>query len=387
MCDPNERSIRRVYAGQMLDRRRAGGDRATEISFGPIDSCSLQILRDALLRDTTQLCDFVEGLGSTSAVVLPRLNSMVESGLMEVTENLESPGHSAYVLTDMGRALEQSIISLTIWDLRWRAPREDPDLVYALEDREALVRPADQHVEDHAPLVIEIDLLGTFAVRIGRRTLGSLSSGSQRLLAFLALQDRAVARIAMAGAMWPETSDRAAGISLRSALARLDVPTRAAILVASGGLRLADAVVVDLANAQAMAHRLLHSGDRATEADLSAEATVTLSTELLPDWYDDWVIAEAEDWRQLRVSALEAQAGSLCSRGRLPEAAGAARAAIRVDPLRESAQARLIEVHLAKGNQSDALRVFDRYRTLLSSELGLEPTPHLNKLIEGIRKP
>jgi DNA-binding SARP family transcriptional activator len=58
-----------------------------------------------------------------------------------------------------------------------------------------------------------------------------------------------------------------------------------------------------------------------------------------------------------------------------------------VDPLRESAQARLIEVHLAKGNQSDALRVFDRYRTLLSSELGLEPTPHLTKLIEGIRKP
>ncbi len=234
--------------------------------------------------------------------------------------------------------------------------------------------------------MIEIDLLGTFAVRIGRRRLSSLSAGSQRLLAFLALQDRAVARIAMAGAMWPDNSDRAAGISLRSALARLDAPTRGAILVASGGLRLADVVVVDLPNAQAMAHRLLHSEPLATEADLSPEATVTLSTELLPDWYDDWVIAEAEDWRQLRVSALEAQAGLLCDQDRLAEAAGAARAAIRVDPLRESAQAKLIEVHLAGGNQSDALRVFDRYRTLLFSELGLEPTSHLSRLIEGIRK-
>ena len=360
---------------------------AREMPFGvPIDSCSLQILRDALLRNTTQLCDFVSRLGSTLGIILPRLKAMVESGLMEVNENLEHPVNSAYILTDKGRALEQSVISLTIWDLRWRAPQEHPDLVYAMEEPEASVLPPDSRANDAAPLVIEIDLLGTFAVRIGRRVLGSLSAGSQRLLAFLALQDRAVARIAMAGAMWPENSDRAAGISLRSALARLDAPTRGAILVASGGLRLADVVVVDLPNAQAMAHRLLHSEHLATQADLSPEATVTLSTELLPDWYDDWVIAEAEDWRQLRVSALEAQARMLGDRGRLAEAAGAARAAIRVDPLRESAQARLIEVHLAGGNQSDALRVFDRYRVLLSSELGLEPTTHLSRLIEGIRK-
>jgi DNA-binding SARP family transcriptional activator len=36
----------------------------------------------------------------------------------------------------------------------------------------------------------------------------------------------------------------------------------------------------------------------------------------------------------------------------------------RADPLRESAHGALIAVHLAEGNQSDALREFERYRAL-----------------------
>ena len=113
-------------------------------------------------------------------------------------------------------------------------------------------------------------------------------------------------------------------------------------------------------------------------------AVAILSAELLPDWYDDWVIAEAEDWRQLRMNALEALAGLLIERGRLADAAGAARAAMKVEPLRESAHAALIRVHLAEGNQSEALRVFDRYRVLLGSALGLRPTERLNELVQAI---
>jgi DNA-binding SARP family transcriptional activator len=106
---------------------------------------------------------------------------------------------------------------------------------------------------------------------------------------------------------------------------------------------------------------------------------------LLPDWYDDWVVAEAEEWRQLRMNALEAQARILTQRGRLPEAAVAARAAIKVEPLRESGYAALIRVYLAEGNQSEALRVFDRYRELLDSVLGLTPTSLLSDLVATIR--
>ena len=237
-----------------------------------------------------------------------------------------------------------------------------------------------------APTAIEISLLGTFAVRVGTNPLAVTSRCSQRLLVFLALHDRILARVAIAGTIWPEVSDEKAGVSLRSSLSRMDAPMREAIVTAPADLHLATNVTVDYRESQALAHRLLQLETPPREADLTSDAVSTLSGELLPDWYDDWVVAEAEDWRQLRMTALEAQARILTTYGRLPEAAGAARAAMRAEPLRESAHASLVRVHLAEGNQSEALRVFDRYRTLLNDELGLEPTPLLSDLVEAIRK-
>jgi len=42
-------------------------------------------------------------------------------------------------------------------------------------------------------------------------------------------------------------------------------------------------------------------------------------------------------------------------------------------------------VHLAEGNQSEAVREFERYRALLHTELGLDPTPRLRRLVEGLQ--
>ena len=110
------------------------------------------------------------------------------------------------------------------------------------------------------------------------------------------------------------------------------------------------------------------------QSDLSTAAIVILSSDLLPGWYDDWVLIEAEDWRQIRLHALETLASRLTAAECWGQAADAARAAVRAEPLRESAHAALIQVHLAEGNQSEAMRQFTRYRTLLHAELGLEPT-------------
>jgi hypothetical protein len=84
-------------------------------------------------------------------------------------------------------------------------------------------------------------------------------------------------------------------------------------------------------------------------AELGMAAVPVLSADLLPDWYDDWVLLEAEDWRRLRLHALEALAGRLIALGRWGEAANAAGAAVRAEPLRESARAALIQAHLAVG--------------------------------------
>jgi SARP family transcriptional regulator, regulator of embCAB operon len=82
-------------------------------------------------------------------------------------------------------------------------------------------------------------------------------------------------------------------------------------------------VTVDLWDARALAQRLLTPTQATSSEDPGAEAIPALSAELLPDWYDDWALVEAEDWRQLRLHALEALADRLVDRGRYGDAAAA----------------------------------------------------------------
>jgi SARP family transcriptional regulator, regulator of embCAB operon len=229
-----------------------------------------------------------------------------------------------------------------------------------------------------------VTLLGGFCLFWGSSVLG-VPRASQRLLALLALRGRMVNRAAVAGTLWPDASESQAYSNLRSTLSRLQNTARGALAARQLELGLAAGVAVDVRNAQALACRLLDPAFTPDKSELSMAAVTALSADLLPDWYDDWVLAVAEDWRQLRLHALEALAGRLAAAGRLGEAVCAAGAVVRAEPLRESGYAALIRVHLAEGNQAEAVSEFARYRALLRRELGLEPTAGLRHLIQGLQ--
>ncbi|HWG72634.1 MAG TPA: bacterial transcriptional activator domain-containing protein [Acidimicrobiales bacterium] len=197
------------------------------------------------------------------------------------------------------------------------------------------------------------------------------------------MSDRMMRRNQIAGTLWPESSEEHAGASLRSAVSRLDGPARRAVKVTSQDLGLHEGVVVDVRHSQALARRLIDRS--ASEGDMALPAVSSLSSDLLPGWYDDWAVIAAEDWRQLRMHALEAVAARLTDADRLAEAATAALAAVRAEPLRETARAALIRVHMAEGNQSAALGELERYRVLLRAELGIEPTSRLTELLSGLQ--
>jgi DNA-binding SARP family transcriptional activator len=230
-----------------------------------------------------------------------------------------------------------------------------------------------------------VSLLGGFHLRLRGSVQGGIPRASQRLLAFLALHDRAVNRAAVAGTLWPDASESHAYSNLRSALARLERTCRKALRASKLELGLADGVTVDLRQSQALARRLLDPAVTPGQSDLGAGMVGALSADLLPGWYDDWVLVQAEDWRQLRLHALEVLAQRFTAAGRWGEAADAAGTAMRAEPLRETPHAALIQVHLAEGNQSEAVREFERYRMLLRTELGLEPSPRLRRLVQGLQ--
>jgi SARP family transcriptional regulator, regulator of embCAB operon len=227
---------------------------------------------------------------------------------------------------------------------------------------------------------VRVLLLGRFSVARGGAGVG-LAPASQRLLAFVALAGRAgVRRDLAAGVLWPAVSERRAHVSLRAALARVGARAPGVVSADALDVALVGGVGVDLHDAQLMARRLLADAGSVGPADAAA-AVAGLSVELLPGWYEDWALVEAENWRQLRLHALEAVAGVLARAGRFGEAVAAARAAVSADPLRESPRAALIAVHLDEGNQSEALREFARYRERLGAVLGLEPTARLRALL------
>jgi DNA-binding SARP family transcriptional activator len=234
---------------------------------------------------------------------------------------------------------------------------------------------------DRSEQRLRIRLLGGFGLAVDETDV-AISRGSQRLLAYLALRRRPVPRMLVAGTLWPAVGEAHAYSALRSALARLDAASRSAIVVDDHHLALAPHVRVDLWEAETLARRLL-DGDGTGSHDDRLPAPAVLADDLLPGWYDDWTVAEAESWRQLRLHALELLAESLMADGAFGDAALAALTAIRADPLRESPRAALIRVHLAEGNPSDARTEFARYRELLAQELHLEPTERLRTLVEG----
>jgi DNA-binding SARP family transcriptional activator len=230
-----------------------------------------------------------------------------------------------------------------------------------------------------------VAVLGGFRLWWSGNTQVGVPRASQRLLAFLALCGGVASRASVAGTLWPDASEHHAYSNLRSALARVERSCRRVLHASKLELGLADGVAVDIHRSQALARRLLDPAIPPRQSDLGAATLQALSADLLPGWYDDWVLIEAEDWRQLRLHALEALAGRLTAAGRWGEAVDAASAAVRAEPLRETSHAALINVHLAEGNQSEALREFQRYRALLRAELGLEPTPRLRRLVHGLQ--
>ena len=71
-----------------------------------------------------------------------------------------------------------------------------------------------------APPDVRIALLGGFDLTVDDAPV-TVAGGSERLLAFAALRCRAaVPRAAVAGTLWPETTDQCAYANLRSALSR-----------------------------------------------------------------------------------------------------------------------------------------------------------------------
>lgn len=203
----------------------------------------------------------------------------------------------------------------------------------------------------------------------------TVALNGQRLLAFLALRGTAT-RADLAGTLWPDTTEARANGNLRTTMWRLHrggirlVESRNQVLSLVPGVRIDVRTFIEVAShieqfAQSDASRcaILDGGD------------------LLPGWYEDWVLFERERLRQIRLHALEKLAGHLTARRQYSRALEAALQCVHLEPLRESAHRAVLAIHLAEHNIAEAFRHYEFFRQFLHIEMGIEPSPQIQGML------
>lgn len=225
-----------------------------------------------------------------------------------------------------------------------------------------------------------LELEGGFTLTCGGTT-PAVPLSAQRVLAFVAVHDRPLLRAYVAGTLWPGSREARAAASLRTVLWRLN-DVHSPLSVTPTHLALAAGMTVDVRETRAAVRRILGGGEPCP----SDVDRLVYARDLLPDWYDDWVLLEREQLREQRIRALEELCVRLTDEGRYAEAAQAGLAAVACEPLRESSHRALVSLHLAEGNDSEALRRYTEFRRLLERKLGLSPSPRMEELLSGLSR-
>ncbi len=250
------------------------------------------------------------------------------------------------------------------------------------------------------PPRLALGLLGPPLVEVEGRPLSVDTRKATALLAFLAVEDRAVRRDTLAARFWPEAGpDRARG-ALRRTLSTLKAALDADRLEIAGetvmlrkhGLELDIVAFRDL-----VAQSLAHGHDAGSVCDrclTPLRAAVELHRGQFlagfglrdaPD-FDDWQQLVGDELRRELAAALDRLATAEAAAGSGPAAIAQARRRLALDPLHEPAHRHLMELYANEGDRSAALNQYRECVRILHRELGVAPLETTTTLYRSIRE-
>lgn len=232
---------------------------------------------------------------------------------------------------------------------------------------------------------LRVLLLGGFRLQVDDVST-DLPAASQRMVALLSLRG-AMSRSRLAGSLWPDTPEQRALASLRTNIWRTNQAAQQLVVCRGGMVDLGPHAVVDTRSFVMQALRFLGSAGASPGPPAPPVDELVGENELLPDWDDEWVVAERERLRQLLLHLLEALAGHFSVTRHFGLAMEAALAALRIDPLRESAHRSLIRIHLDEGNLAEARRALSSCRRTLRREVGVDASPETMQLVDADLRP
>jgi DNA-binding SARP family transcriptional activator len=234
---------------------------------------------------------------------------------------------------------------------------------------------------------LHVRVLGGLDVALGERpVVGLASAKAKALLIYLAVTGVAQSRSALAGLLWSDLPEDAARTNLRLVLTKLRraLPEHVAVTRQSVGLATDQPLWVDarelvrLAGTTDDPHALMAAVELCRGEFL---AGVEVPGALL---FDEWVVAERAAWRSTTLGVLD-RAMQL-ARDRADTATGidVARRTVDLEPFHEEAHRALMWFLAHNGQRAAALAQFERCRSVLVDELGVEPSPATLALREEI---
>jgi DNA-binding SARP family transcriptional activator len=218
-------------------------------------------------------------------------------------------------------------------------------------------------------------LFGGFGLRRGAQAV-DVPLSAQRLLGFVALNDRPLPRTYVADSLWPDTGEAQAHANLRTALWRLHYKQHRVLDVSPVELSLNPLVQVDTRTVHDCVREYRRTGTLPP-----AESLLDIHGELLPGCWDSWIVFERERLRHEAIELLEASVQRCLACGDFHLATMLSLSAVECDPLRESANLLNVRARLAAGDFAGAIRYAQRYCQALNEELGLPPPQALIALL------
>jgi len=212
-----------------------------------------------------------------------------------------------------------------------------------------------------------------------------VSEGVLALLLALAVEGQPVARDRLVDRLWPDLQDESAYNALKMCVhrTRQQLASPAAVVVSRGGYALAPEIDVDLRWLQRTLDRVRR--DTVPAADLPRlEATFECLARGRPAAFADWEWFEPVEQT---LTAATHEVGAFIAARALHEgddvrALAIAQTLTKLDPLDESARQIAISAHVAAHDRSAAILEYRAYKALLRSELDVEPSAGLKRLLE-----
>jgi len=116
------------------------------------------------------------------------------------------------------------------------------------------------------------------------------------------------------------------------------------------------------------------------------QAVTLYQGELVPGYYEEWLVAERHRLSEAYRDALGALAEALAESGDLAGAVEVGRRLVAADPLREDAHCALMRFYAGLGRTAGAIRQYRDLERVLREELGATPSPATQGVLAGIEQ-